>query len=689
MKKDKRTINYKKKTKKKKRNIDKTIETRYNILIFVIIIVIFLLILKLFYFQITKSDSYKIKLKTLTETVTYGDSAPRGRIYDRNHRLLVDNKPVKVIYYKTPVGITTKEEIQNAYTVADLIDVNYKLLNDYDLRSFWIKNHQDEARKKITKEEWEEYDNRKLSLDDIEELKMKRITDEELSLYSDRDLEAAYVYYLMNKGYYFDEKIIKNKNVTDEEYALISEKINTLKGFNTKLTWEREYPYGSTFRTILGSVNSIPYEKKEEYLDKGYALDDIVGTSYIEQQYEEYLKGIKNKYLVLENGNKKLIEEGYRGNDLVLTIDIELQKAVEEILIRNLIAAKQEPNTEFYNRSFVVITDPNSGEVLAMAGKQIVKKGNDYEIYDYTPGVLTSPVVIGSAVKGASHIVGYNTGALSIGEVRNDFCIKIAATPEKCSWTKLGVLNDITALKQSSNSYQYQTAIRVGGGYYQYDQPLSLDIKAFDTYRKTFGEFGLGTSTGFDLPVESLGYKGDDSLSGYLLDFAIGQYDTYTPAQLAQYVATMANGGTRYQMHILKEVYDSKGESLKEKVFEFKPVILNKVDTKPEYIERVKMGFREVVQWDGTGAGYMPLEINPAGKTGTSQSFVDSNGDDVIDTETLTNTFVGFAPYDNPRFSFAVLSPDVTHYGNSTNYRTSVNQKISYEVSKKFFEIYQ
>ena len=683
------SINYKKKKKKKKKNLGKIIETRYNILIFIIILVIFILGTRLFYFQIVMQDKYEEKLLKLTEIIVEGDSAPRGRIYDRNHNLIVDNKPVKVIYYKAVSGVTTSDEINYAYEVAKLIDIDYHSLNDYDLKTFWIRNHSKQAKEKITEQEWKDLENRKITLDDIEDLKMDRITDEDLSEYNELDLEAAYVYYLMNKGYYYDEKIIKDTNVTDKEYALISEKISTLKGFNTKLTWERTYPYGNTFRTILGNISTIPYEKKDEYLEKGYSLNDIVGTSYIEEEYEDYLKGIKNKYKVLDNGTQKLIFEGSRGNDIVLTIDINLQKAVEEIIINNLIAAKNEPNTEFYNRSFVVITDPNTGEVLAMAGKQIVKTSSGYEIYDYTPGVLTSPVVIGSAVKGASHIVGYNTGALQIGEVRDDFCIKIAATPEKCSWTTLGRLNDITALKQSSNSYQYQTAIRVGGGYYAYNQPLSLNIEAFDTYRNTFGQFGLGTSTGIDLPVESLGYKGEATLSGYLLDFAIGQYDTYTPIQLSQYVATMANGGTRYKLHLLKEVYSSTDEKLTKKIYEQEPVVLNKVDTKPEYIERVRMGFREVVKWDGTGAGYMPLEIDPAGKTGTSQSFVDSDQDGMIDTETLTNTFVGFAPYDNPVFSYAVLSPDVTHYGNGSTYRTSVNRKISYEVAKKFFEIYK
>lgn len=679
-------------SKKKKRDITRTIEKRYGILMIIVILVIFVLSGGLFYFQIVKTSIYTEKLKYLTETIVEGQSAPRGRIYDRNHKLLVDNKPKKVIYYKYVAGVTTKDEINYAYKVADMINVDYSSLLDYDLKYFWMKNNMEEANKKITSKEWEDLDSRKLTLDDIQNLKIERITDEDLQSFNERDYEAAYIYYLMNAGYSFDEKVIKNENVTDEEYALISENIDVLKGFNTKLDWEREYLYGDTFKTILGNVSTsqsgIPYELKDEYLDKGYKLNDRVGTSYLEYEYEEYLKGTKNKYELLSNGTKRLISEGSRGNDIVLTIDIDLQMAVEQIIIDNLYAAKNEPNTEFYNRSFVVILDPKTGEVLAMAGKQIVKVNGKYEIYDYTPGVTTSPVVIGSAVKGASHIVGYNTGALKIGEVRNDFCIKIAATPEKCSWTTLGRLNDITALKMSSNSYQYQTAIKVGKGNYVYNKPLYIDSEAFNIYRNTFAEFGLGVSTGIDLPVESYGYKGDTTNSGFLLDFAIGQYDTYTPIQLAQYVATMANNGNRMQVHLLKEVYSPDG-NLTNLVYKYEPTIMNTVNTKQEYIDRVKQGFKAVVEPTGTGYGYMPLDINPAGKTGTSQSFVDSNLDDMVDTETLTNTFVGFAPYDNPIFAFAVLSPDVTHYQNKTNYRTQVNQKISYQVSKKFFEIYK
>ena len=206
-----------------------------------------------------------------------------------------------------------------------------------------------------------------------------------------------------------------------------------------------------------------------------------------------FLKGKKNKYQVMSDGSYKLLEEGKRGNDIVLTIDIELQKALEEILTEEVLNAKKEANTDYYDGSFVIITNPKTGEILAMAGKKL-KQNDDgsYSVIDFTSGITQSTAVMGSVVKGAIHIVGYNTGALKIGEIRYDTCVKIAATPEKCSWKRLGRLNDITALAQSSNTYQYYTAIKVGKGTYKYNQPLVIDTNAFNIYRDTFAEFGLG-----------------------------------------------------------------------------------------------------------------------------------------------------------------------------------------------------
>lgn len=665
------------------------VETRFNILIVIIILIIFVLLIGLFYVQVIRNDYYINRVEVLKKTIIEGDSTPRGRIYDRHHRLIVDNVPVKTISYKKEKGITTKEEIELAYKLGTLIDIDYSKLTSNNLKKFWIKSNPELAKEKITKKEWRKLEERKLTKDDIENLKLERVTDKDLKGYKKTDKEAAYIYTLMNKGYSYSEKIIKNKNVSDEEYALVSESLNELNGFNTKLDWEREYLYGNVFKTMLGSVSTkesgIPYELKDYYLAKGYSLDDRVGTSYLEYQYEDLLKGDKAKYEVLNDGSYKLIEDGSRGKDVVLTIDIELQKAVEEILTRQILATKNEPNAEYYNRSFVIITNPKTGEILAMAGKQY----SNGKIIDYTPGITTSPVVVGSVIKGASHIVGYNNNGLSIGEYRDDSCIKIAATPLKCSWQYLGYIDDIRALKYSSNTYQFHTAIRVGKSNYIYNGPLKIDSNAFNIYRKTFAEFGLGIKTGIDLPLESLGYKGSSTLSGHLLDFSIGQYDTYTPIQLSQYISTIANNGVRMQPYLLKSVYNPSKDGLTNLISETKPITLNKVNTKQEYLNRVKEGFKEVLTPGGTGYGYINLAYRPAGKTGTSQSFIDTDNNGVIDKETISTSFVAYAPYDNPTVTFTIISPDVSHYDNYSTYQSVVNMRITQEVSKKYFDIYK
>ena len=674
---------------KRKISNNKIIEKRYKILTVFIIIVMLLLVTKLFYVQIIKNKYYKEQLDILTTKIIEGDSTPRGRIYDRNGNLIVDNIGIKTIYYKKPNNVTVKEEIEIATSLSKYIDVDYSRVTINNLKEFWILNNKKEADKKITKEEWNLYNNRKLTKNDIDKLKIDRVTLEEVETV---DKEICYIYYLMNKGYYYTEKVIKNVDVTDSEYAIVAENIDKLNGVNVKLDWERYYPYGNTFKTILGSVSSstsgIPYEFKDKYLNLGYSLTDRVGTSYIELQYEKYLKGEKPTYILNSDGSKTLLSEGSRGNDLVLTIDINLQREIENILEEELINTRYEGYTEFFNKSYVVIMDPRNGEILAMAGKYIKDNGDGYTIYDYTPGVFTASVTPGSIIKGASHIVGYNNNALSIGEVRYDTCIKIASTKEKCSYRDYGYIDDIGALRVSSNVYQFLTAINVGKGNYYYDAPLIIDENAFDIYRNTFKEFGLGTYTEIDLPNEALGYKGTSRIPGLLLDFAIGQYDTYTPIEIAQYMATIANNGSRMQPHVLKAVFSSRYKPLEELLYEFKPKELNKVNTEDIYLERVKEGFRQVMSPGGTGYWYVDPDYSPAGKTGTAQSFLDTDLDGMIDTATTTANFAGYAPYYEPRVVFAVFSPDVAPEYVPYGYMTNVNARISQKVSQKYFEIY-
>jgi cell division protein FtsI/penicillin-binding protein 2 len=248
------------------RSIKDVIEKRYGILSIIMIILFLILTVKLYSLQILSREFYVNKAIALSEKIVEGTSSPRGRIYDRNYNLLVDNKAVKTIYYKKPNRVRTEDEISLAYEVAKLIEIPWNGSNTNILKKFWLINNPDKGEAKITEKEWKLLRERKLTIDDIAKLKLDRITTEDLSTYNELDKEAAYIYNLMNQGYYYDEKIIKNENVTDEEYAVISENIHKLKGFNTKLDWERVYLYGDTLRTILGNVSSekqgIPLELK-------------------------------------------------------------------------------------------------------------------------------------------------------------------------------------------------------------------------------------------------------------------------------------------------------------------------------------------------------------------------------------------------------------------------------------------
>ena len=298
------------------------------------------------------------------------------------------------------------------------------------------------------------------------------------------------------------KKVDKEKT---DKLRIWMEENNIYAGINIDEDTKRYYPYNNLASHLLGFCGT-----------------DNQGLYGIEQKYENVLKGVPGKIVTTKGANNvelPIESETYINAEDGLNLVLSIDEVVQHIAEKHLQQAIEETKCE--EGGSIIVMRPKTGEILAMAGKQIVLSGDAYKIYDYTPGIFTTSVVAGSVVKGASQIVGYNNDALEMGEIRDDSCIKIAATPLKCSWKYLGKIDDIEALKQSSNTYQFNTAINVGKGKYVYDRPIALDNNAFNIYRDTFKEFGLGVKTGIDLPNESLGYKGNNRLSGFLLDFSI------------------------------------------------------------------------------------------------------------------------------------------------------------------------
>ena len=221
--------------------------------------------------------------------------------------------------------------------------------------------------------------------------------------------------------------------------------------------------------------------------------------------------------------------------------------------------------------------------------------------------------------------------------------------------------------------------MKVGGFNYAYGKELKINNKAFDIYRNMFYRYGLGVKTGIDYPKEEDGFKSNNRSGDLLINYAIGQYDTYTTLQLSQYVSTIANGGIRYKTKLLK------GIDLENKFIDTEKVELNKLDVDKKYINRVRKGFRRVMT-TGTGIDYIDENYNPSGKTGTSESLVDLNGDGVMDTNSISSNFVGYAPSKNPVMSIAAAFPDIQNP--KTEYKSMVNKRVVKRATDIFFDLY-
>lgn len=621
-----------------------------------LITIIYLLIISRYlYIAYYKHDYYYEEYLNATNKIVYGLNAPRGRILDRNGKVLVDNIGTNTIVFHKLKNIDTKKIAHLLNTIIP----NIKKASIDEQKKYYLTFNETDSL--LTEKEQELYNNRKISQAEVEEIKLARI--EPLLNYTNKEQQEIHLYYLLNKGYIYDSKIIA-KDVSDEICAKIN--ISNISGLTCEYTTKRIYLY-DTLSDILGRTGNITKENKEYYLAEGYSLNDTVGLSYLEKQYDDYLRGEKAKYLVNEDNSLTLISNSKPGNDIYLSIDIELQLQINEILKKNLNKASNLKNTKYYNSSYVLVSNPNTGEIIASTGLMKVKD----DFHDITTNILTSSFTMGSVIKGASHTVGYQNNLIDIGTKINDSCIKLYQVPTKCSYKRLGYIDDITALKTSSNYYQFLTAIKLTGNKYKYNMKLEVEEKDFNTYRDTFAEFGLGSKTGIDLENESLGIKGKTIAPDLLLNLSIGQYDTYTPLQLLNYINTIATNGKRYSLHYLKEVKN------KDKIiYEYQPNLLNIV--KNSNFNRIKEGFKEVL-YSGTGRGYTDTLYKPAGKTGTSEVVYNK---DII---TINQTYAMFAPYDNPQYSIVVISPNISYNNDYDNYIAPINRYISKEVSKLVF----
>ena len=655
-----------------KNQTDNVISRRFKILMISVAIMGVILLIRLFMTQINQKDYYTTKLAQYNTSIFTADTF-RGNIYDRDYNRLVYNKNINCATYYAVKNISEEEIKVIVNFLINNVSVDTGTVTQRDKKDYLIMKDSTYVKSLLSEAELKQDD------DVVYKLQLDRITDDILNeKLSHNDIKYYMLYAKIQNC--TNGSVVLLENLSIKEASLIGENSNILRGIKVTNDWSREYTYDNTFKSVLGRVTTIkqglPASTKDILLAQDYNNDSRVGVSGIEAQYENILAGSAAKYSMTydSDGNPiiKSVSSGSKGDNIRLTIDWEMQEYLNN-LIESFLKSRQ--GGTYNNHIFVTMMDPNNGEIIAMAGKQRDTKTG--EISDYASGNYLSAYAIGSTFKGGTVYMAFKEGLVSKGESFMDDAagIKIAGTNAKKSYKPLGRVNEVQALAKSSNVYMFHVAIRLGGGKYVKDQPLSVNSEAFDILRKDVGELGLGVKTGIDVPSESLGYRGPvtSRQGGNLLDFAIGQYDTYTPIQMAQYVSTIANGGKRIQPHLFLESFDENDEGQKISLLQHKVKVLDDVSSYTLAFDRVQTGFREGCV---TGlAKAMNGYYQAAGKTGTAQVFINN-------VEYQNRAFVGYAPYNDPQISIACISET------QTSSSSSACNSISKQALTKYFDKY-
>ncbi len=434
------------------------------------------------------------------------------------------------------------------------------------------------------------------------------------------------------------------EDISTEAMQIISESNFLLSGVSVDVFPFREYVETDLAPHIIGTVGLMTADDWEKYQSKGYSFNDYVGKSGIELAAEEYLHGTDGEitYKVDSQGNilsSEITKEPVAGKTVMLTIDKTLQRTAQDALKTSIEELNADGGTA--TGGAVVAIRVKDGSVLLSANypsydaKDYYPKYNELQAQENHPlwdRAFTSIYPPGSTLKPAIAIAALETGKLA-GRDELVNCVRKYTFYDDYQpncMSRHGNINVITALSKSCNYFFFEMGRRLG-------------IDNLNNYLK---QFGFGSKTGVEVN-ESPGLlaepeEGGNWRAGDTLQAAIGQLNAFTPLQIANYTATIANGGTRYKTTLISKVmsYD-----LTEMVESNTAEVVEKVQISDTTIGIVKEGMLSVTE-DGTGSTiFRNYPIKVGGKTGTSQT--DSGPDHSV--------FTAFAPYDNPEIAVSVV----------------------------------
>ncbi|NQI33141.1 penicillin-binding protein 2 [Streptococcus suis] len=662
---------------------DRIIPRRLNMLFAIVVFLFSVLIARLVDMQLINKDFYVQKLETASQKVV-SRSSVRGQIYDAKGLPLVENKLSQVVSFTRSNKITAKgirdiaEKLVAWVSLPEDIRVSERDKADYLLADTDVY---EKVVAELPREKRFGIDGNRLSEGTIYANAVESLDPKDLQL-TEAEEKVVYLFTQMNKAGFFETVRLATQPLNAEQIALIASHEQDMPGVTTVTNWDRLVK-DTSLSSIIGTVTTeqvgLPAEDAEDYLAKGYYLNDRVGTAYLEKQYEGVLQGQRElkEVKLNRNGNVESIDTiqvGQKGNNIKLTIDLAFQDGVNAILKKYFEADIAAGHAAYSDGIYAVAIDPNTGAILALSGYEHDKETN--QVRENALGTITNVFVPGSIVKGATLAAGWEHGAISGNQVLTDQPIQFAdSSPIKSWFTDYGSrpITAVEALQYSSNTYMLQIALNMLGQPYQPGMILKENDQlqtAMGELRTSFGQFGLGVSTGIDLPLESTGYIPKEfSLSNYLTN-SFGQFDNYTPLQMAQYAATVANGGRRLAPHLVQGIYhnDENGGlgSLKEEVATKE---LNQVDLSPEEIALIQEGFYQVVYGGSsltTGRKIAEGASVPiSAKTGTAETFVQAESGQL---KNVVNTnIVAYAPSQNPQIAIAVVLPNLTDFYSDTS----------------------
>ncbi len=655
-------------------------KSRYFIISIIVVVTSLIFIYRLFQLQIVNGGAYKEQSKQrLVKSVAI--QAPRGEILDRYGRPLVTNRMGFSVQIQK-INTSNNEKINEViYKLLYILEKNNEPYNDRfpiskepSFEFMFTNDSQVSVEQKSN--QWKQQRNLDINMSAAEVIGKLKETYEISDSYSDVDIRKIIGIRedMRIREFSINNPFVIATDVSEKTVMELEESHLDFPGVNITINPIRRYENETLAAHILGRVGIIYAEEYQELADQGYGMNDILGKDGIEKEYEQYLKGEKGIRNIEQNMEGKQTQvlgstPPVPGNNVLLTIDAELQKVAEKSLAENIKrireTAKQEiawnPNKKYIGEDAysgaVVAIDINSGEILAMATYPTynpARFNQDYmKLYNDPLKPMFNRAISGtyspaSTFKILTALAGLEEDIIQPDEKILDkglymFYADGGYTP-RC-W--------IYQAKYGYRTHGYETvsdALRDSCNYFFYDVGRKLTIYKIDEYAR---KLGLGELTGIELQGENKGvvagpeYKKTFSTEpwwpGETLMAAIGEKHAFTPIQLASYVSTIANQGTRYKTHLVRKVISHDDGEI---VANIEPEILSEVALGSENLNAVLAGMKSVTGEDGTASrAFKDFPINVAGKTGTAQRFESSDN----------GVFVGFAPYDNPQIAVAVV----------------------------------